>query len=114
MNVLHKKKDRSDFYNHRGTALVAYAGKVGLKIVASQLGNYREAGGILPEEQCGFQPERSIADKLFVVHRLQAVRRGRKVPLCTCFIDLQKGYHSVDRELLWEVLTRFGVPTRCL
>ena len=29
-----------------------------------------------------------------------------------CFIDLQKAYDSVDRELLRVVLARFGVPEK--
>ena len=31
-----------------------------------------------------------------------------------CFIDFQKAYDSVDRELLWVVLARFGVPETML
>ena len=31
-----------------------------------------------------------------------------------CFIDLQKAYDSVNRELLWVVLARFGIPEKIL
>ena len=85
-----------------------------MKMVAYRLSDYCEAGGILPKEQCGFRPARSTVDMLFVVRRLQELARARKIPLYMCFIDLLKAYDSVDRELLWLVLARFGVPEKML
>ena len=48
---------------------------------------------------------------IFVVRRLQEVGWKAEVSLM-CFIDLtlQKAYDTVDRTLLWQVLTRIGVP----
>ena len=51
---------------------------------------------------------------LFVVRRLQELGRARRIPLYMCFIDLQKEYDSVDRELLWVVPARFDVPEKTL
>ena len=31
-----------------------------------------------------------------------------------CFIDLQKAYDSVDRDLLWKVLARAGIPAEMI
>ena len=84
-------------------------------MVASRLSNYCEAKGILPEEQCGIRPAcRPTIDMLFVVRRLQELGRARKIPLYMSFIDLQKAYESVDRELLWVVFARFGVLEKML
>ena len=110
IKVLHKKKDQTKCSNYRGLSLVAHAGKVLLKIVANRLGDFCEEAGILPEEQCGFRPQRSTIDMMFVVRRLQELGRTSYTPLEICFIDLAKAYDSVDRVLLWEVLARFGVP----
>ena len=85
-----------------------------LKMVASRLSNYCEAEGILPEEQCGFRRAQSTRGMLFVVRRLQELGRDKRIPLYMCFIDLQKEDDSVDRELLWVVLARFGVPEKML
>ena len=114
IKVLHKKKDRTECSNYRDLSLVAHAGKVLLKIVANRLGDFCEEAGILPEEQCGFRPQRSTTDMMFVVRRLQELGRTSNTSLEICFIDLAKAYDSVDRVLLWEILARFGVPPRMI
>ena len=100
IKVLHKKMDRTECSNSRGLSLVAHAGKVLLKIVANRLGDSCEEAGILPEEQCGFRPQRSTTDMMFVVRRLQELGRTSNTSLDICFIDLAKAYDSVDRAVM--------------
>ena len=93
---------------------MSHAGKVLLKVAARRPGAYCEAKGLLPEEQCGFRPDRSTTDMMLVVRRLQEIGRKAGVALFMCFIDLQKAYDTVDRTLLWQVLTRIGVPPQMI
>ena len=79
-----------------------------------RLGDYCEEERLLPKEQCGFHPHRSTTDMMFVVRRLQGLRRKGGLPLFLCFIDLQNAYDSVDRTFLWQVLTRFEGPPQML
>ena len=51
---------------------------------------------------------------MFVVHRLQEIRRKAGVSFFTCLIDLHKAHDTVDRTLLWQVLTRIGVPPQMI
>ena len=69
ITVLHKKGDKTECGNYRGISLVSHAGTVLLKVVARRLSAYCEAKGLLQEEQCGFQPNRSTTDTMFVVRR---------------------------------------------
>ena len=46
---------------------------------------------------------------MFVVRRLQENGLKAEASLFMCFVDLQKAYGTVDRTLLWKVLTRIGV-----
>ena len=75
ITVLHKKSDKTECGNYRGTSLVSHADKVLLKVVARRLSAYCEAKGLLPEEQCRFRPNRSTTDMMFVVGRLQEIGR---------------------------------------
>ena len=114
ITVLHKKGDKTECGNYRGITFVSHAGKVLLKVAARRLSAYCEAKRLLPEEQCGFRPDRSTTDMMFVVRRLQKIGRKAGVSLFMCFIDLQKAYDTVDRTLLWQVLTRIGVPPQMI
>ena len=51
---------------------------------------------------------------MFAVQRLQELGGKARVPLCLCFIDLQKAYDTVDRSLLWQILARYEVPRRLI
>ena len=85
-----------------------------LTMVASRLSQNCEANGILPKTHGGFRPTRSAADMLFVLGRLQELGRAIRSLLCMCFIDLQKQNDFVDRQLLWVVPARCGVPEKML
>ena len=93
---------------------MSHAGKVLLKVVTRRLSAYCEAKGLLPEEQCRFRPDRSTMGMMFVVRRLQEVGRKAEVSLHMCLLDLQKAYDTVDRTLLWQVLTRIGIPPQMI
>ena len=53
-------------------------------------------------------------DMMFVVRRLQELGQEAGVPLFLCFIDMQKAYDSVDRNLVWQLLSRLGVPPQMM
>lgn len=89
---------------------MANAGKVLLKTAVHCLRDYCKEGDILPEEQSSFRPQRLARH---VVHRSQKelARAGNKsLPAHVCFVDLQQAYDSADRDLLWNVLARYGLP----
>ena len=51
---------------------------------------------------------------MFAVRMLQEIRRKARVSLFICFINLQKAYDTVDCTLLWQVLTRIGIPPQMI
>ena len=82
--VFHKKGDKTECGNYRGISFVSHAGKVLLKVVARRLSAYCEAKGLLPDEQCGFRPDRSTTGMMFVVRRLQEIERKAGASLHMC------------------------------
>ncbi len=51
---------------------------------------------------------------IFVLHQLQKKAREQNKYLFIGFIDLAKTFDTIDRQVLWVILEKFGVPPRFL
>ena len=49
---------------------------------------------------------------IFVARQMQGKCREQQLNLCLAFIDLSKAFDTVDRDMLWMVLDKFGCPAK--
>ena len=65
---------------------------------------------VLPESQCGFRYGCSTIDMIFVARQLQEKYCEQHLDLYLAFVDLTKAFDTVNRDLLWNILRKFGCP----
>ena len=90
------KGSKSDCVNYRGISLSSVTGKVFARILLNRLLTVFERS--LPEAQCGFRPECSTVDKIFVVSQVKGKCIEPNEALYAVFIDLTKAFDKVNRE----------------
>ncbi|CAF5042879.1 unnamed protein product, partial [Rotaria magnacalcarata] len=88
------KGDKTSCDNYRGICL--------LNVVNQQL----------LEQQAGFRSNRSTVDQIFIVNMIMEKASEYDIPLFICFIDIQKAYDSVNRELLWKICRHYGLTDK--
>lgn len=106
------KGDKSCCDNYRGISLLSSTGKVLSTILNNRLTTIAEYHN--PECQAGFRKNRGCNDMIFSLRQLQEKCIEQNQPLYICFVDFSKAFDTVPRDLLWEVLRKFGCPPKFL
>ena len=91
-----QKGDQRGCANYRGITLLSLPGKVYSKVLE------RRVRPIV-------RPGRGTTDQLFTLARILEGAWEYAYPVYMCFVDLEKAYERVSREILWGVLREYGV-----
>ena len=108
MTVLPKKGDLSDPNKWRGMSLLSVASKLVSSVIATRLGNHFIDVGL--DEQCGGVFGKGCIDGTYNVKQALHTLSQHGADSYVIFADLVKAYDTVDRELLWKIMARYGCP----
>ena len=62
----------------------------------------------IDEMQCGFMSGRGTTDAIFIVRQLQEHLAANK-PLYMAFVDLEKAFDLVPRDVIWWAMRKLGI-----
>ena len=65
-------------------------------------------------EQSGFTPKKSMIDCILALQVLTKCRQEFRQGLLAVYVDLCKAFDSVNRNVLWRILSLCGVPPKLI
>ncbi|KAL8622673.1 hypothetical protein ACOMHN_009307 [Nucella lapillus] len=107
---LPKKGDLSLCNNWRGIMLLSIPGKVLSRIILERLKTALDK--TLRDEQAGFRQDRSCTDHIATMRIIIEQSLEWQTPLYNIFVDFQKAFDSVDREVIWKLMQHYGFPLK--
>ena len=91
--------------NYRGLKLIEQVMKVLERVVEGLIRQRVE----IDEMQCGFMSGRGTTDAIFIVCQLQEKHLAANKPLYMAFIDLEKAFERVPRDVIWWAMRKLGI-----
>jgi len=105
-----KKVDKTDCSTYRDISLLPNMYKILSNILLSRLTPYAQE--IIGDHQCGFRHSRSTTDHIFCICQILEKKWEYNKAVHQLFIDFKKAYDSVRREVLYNILSEFGIPMK--
>ena len=105
LSISKGKGDVLDCGSHRGIKLIDHVMKVLERLVEKKV----KSKGTLDDMQFGFTSGKGTTDAIFIVRQMQEKYLAKKKELWTAFVDLEKAFDRVPREVVWWALRKVGV-----
>ena len=105
VSVYKGKGDALECGSYRGIKLLDQVMKVMERVIEKRVRSIV----LIDEMQFGFRPGRGTTDAIFIVRQLQEKYLGRKRELWMAFLDLEKAFDRVPREVVWWALGQMNV-----
>ena len=105
LNLYKGKGDALDRGNYRGLKLTDQVMKLLERVLDSAIRGMVN----IDELQFGFVPGRGTTDAIFVARQMQEKFIAANKPLYFTFVDLEKAFDRVPRDVLWWALRSLGV-----
>ncbi|KAL5194660.1 Protein transport protein Sec24-like CEF [Glycine soja] len=103
--IYKNKGDIQNCANYRGIKLMSHTMKLWERVIERRLRKETQ----VTENQFGFMPGRSTMEAIYLLRRVMEQYRMDQQDLHLIFIDLEKAYDRVPREILWKALEKKGV-----